>query len=86
MELLNDLEGEARGIYSGTFGYFSINGCADLNIVIRTAVFSEGRVQVGMGGAVTLLSDAEDEYAEAILKGDVVLNALRALQQTISEE
>ena len=86
MDLLNDLEGEARGIYSGTFGYFSINGCADLNIVIRTAVFSEGRVHVGMGGAVTLLSDAEEEYAEAILKGDVVLNALRAVHASISED
>ncbi|MDE0839215.1 MAG: aminodeoxychorismate synthase component I, partial [Kiritimatiellae bacterium] len=83
MDLLNELEGEARGIYSGTFGYFSINGCADLNIVIRTAVFSDGRVQVGMGGAVTLLSDAKEEYAEAILKGDVVLNALRAAQHAI---
>ena len=76
MRLLDQLENEARGVYSGTLGFFSLNGCMDLNIVIRTAVFNRGQVRIGMGGAVTLLSDPEDEYREARLKGRVLLDTL----------
>ncbi|MDA1045183.1 MAG: chorismate-binding protein, partial [Verrucomicrobia bacterium] len=81
MELLNTLETQARGVYSGALGFFSLNGCSDLNVVIRTAVFSGKHLRVGMGGAVTLLSDAHEEYEEAMLKGRVVLQALDASEK-----
>ena len=80
MALLNGLETQARGVYSGAFGYYSLNGCADLNVVIRTAVFSGSRVSVGMGGAITLLSNPHDEYEEATLKGRILLQALDAFE------
>lgn len=75
MEIIDELETEARGIYSGTIGFLGLGGTADLNIVIRTAVRYAGRWRIGAGGAIVLDSDAEDEYHEMVLKAAATLRA-----------
>jgi len=68
MEIIERLEGTPRGIYSGSNGFFSLDGAADLNIVIRTIV-SDGRMStIGTGGAIVALSGPADEVAEIELK------------------
>jgi para-aminobenzoate synthetase len=79
MEIIDRLETTARGIYAGAIGYLGCNGSADLNIVIRTAVLTDGQWHVGAGGAIVLGSDPAEEYDEMILKATTTLRAHQAV-------
>jgi para-aminobenzoate synthetase len=77
MEILDSLEKEARGIYSGALGYFGFGGTVDLGMTIRTAVIESDRVMIGCGGGVVALSDPDEEVEEMKLKARALLDALR---------
>jgi para-aminobenzoate synthetase len=76
MRILERLEPEPRGIYSGALGYLGLGGGIDLSIVIRTAVLRDGVATVGSGGAVTVRSDPEEEWREMLVKARPVLDVL----------
>lgn len=93
MEILEELEENVdRGPYSGSLGYLSVNGCMDMNIMIRSATVTlsdkkdEWKVRIGAGGAITALSEAEDEYDEMLLKARAVKEAVQEWALTIDND
>jgi len=76
MDIIRTNEKKPRGIYSGAMGFFAFNGSADLSIIIRSAVVDQKGTSIGIGGAITSLSEPEAEFKETLLKGDALMKAL----------
>lgn len=70
MEIIEQLEGEPRGLYTGCIGYLSPGGEAKFSVAIRTAVLDlkSGEGEIGIGSGITHDSVAEDEYRECLSK------------------
>jgi para-aminobenzoate synthetase len=76
MEIIDDIEREARGVYSGGLGYFGLDGSVDLSIVIRTIVIRPGATTIGAGGAIVTQSDPAEEFDELLLKARAPMSAI----------
>jgi para-aminobenzoate synthetase len=81
MEIIDELEGAPRGIYSGSIGWLSFSGALDLSVVIRTAVVRDGAASFGIGGAITAKSDPAEEFQETLVKASVPYFGLRGWQE-----
>jgi len=68
MEIINELEPEARGVYCGAVALFLPNGDFTLNLPIRTLVHREGEYDLGIGAGIVWDSGAQSEYEETLLK------------------
>lgn len=64
MEIIAELEGQARGAYCGVMGYFDTRGIADFNILIRTIEAQSSSAQCWAGGGLVLDSQCEEEWQE----------------------
>jgi para-aminobenzoate synthetase component 1 len=76
MEIIEELEPNPRGIYTGSLGYLSFSGNMDLNILIRTILKKEDKVYFGVGGGIVADSQPENEYAETLVKAKAMMQAL----------
>ena len=77
MEIIDELETEARGPYAGAVGYFSYNGCCDFAIAIRSIFIKDGRGFVQSGAGIVSDSVAKNEFKETEHKAGAMLQALR---------
>jgi para-aminobenzoate synthetase/4-amino-4-deoxychorismate lyase len=69
IEIIDELEREARGVYCGTIGLFQPGGDCLLNVAIRTIVQQGPQCELGVGGGIVADSDPSAEWAEMWLKG-----------------
>jgi para-aminobenzoate synthetase len=76
MEIIDELEGAPRGVYSGAIGWFGAGGACDLSVAIRTIVVAAGKATIGAGGAIVVDSDPDEEIAEMLLKAAAPAAAL----------
>jgi para-aminobenzoate synthetase len=76
LEIIDRIEGRPRGVYSGALGFFSVNGTADLSVVIRTLVASADGLTIGAGGAIVAGSDPQAEVEEMLLKARPLLETV----------
>ena len=75
MEIIDELETEARSFYAGCIGYFSGNGNMDTAITLRTGLIKDGVLHVQAGGGIVAESVTEDEYQEALNKSRALMRA-----------
>ena len=76
MEIIDELEPVARGVYTGSIGYIGFDGETDLNIAIRTIVVKDGVASFHVGGGIVADSDPVLEYEETLHKGAAMARVL----------
>lgn len=82
MELLAEIETEARGPYAGAFGYLDVDGNLDMAITIRTLVVRDQTVSVQAGAGIVFDSKPQREYEETLEKASALFQALRLAESS----
>ena len=82
MEIIDELEDTPRGAYCGAMGYIDPDGEACFNVAIRTAILDNNKLRYNVGSGLVLDSEASDEYAECLLKADVLRPTSTVLIET----
>ena len=77
MEIIDELEGAPRGVYTGAIGYLAPEGDACFNVPIRTVVLSDGRGEMGVGSGIVADSDPDGEWQECRLKARFLTHSER---------
>jgi anthranilate synthase component 1 len=76
MEIIAELEYEARGAYAGAIGYLGFSGNLDTCITIRTIIFKDGKAYVQAGAGIVFDSEPEKEYQETVNKAKGMLKSI----------
>lgn len=80
MEIIDEFEPTARGVYTGAIGFVGLDRTACLNIAIRTIIITGDRAFVQVGGGIVIDSDPQAEWEETIVKARALLAGIRAVE------
>jgi anthranilate synthase component I len=80
MQIISELEKEARGAYGGAIGYLGFSGNLNTCITIRTIIFKQGKAYVQAGAGIVWDSVPELEYEETVNKAKAMLKAIRSAE------
>ena len=70
MQIINEMEDQPRGVYTGALGFFSPKKEAVFNVAIRTILLDGKKGEMGVGSGIVFDSEPMREYEECILKAD----------------
>jgi anthranilate synthase component 1 len=76
LEIISDLEPDARGAYAGTVGYFGFDGNMDTCLAIRTMVGRGNTFTVQAGAGIVADSNPSTEFQETVNKASAMLKAI----------
>lgn len=76
MQIIEELEPVARGVYGGAVGYFGYSGDCDFAITIRSALFTQEKISVQAGAGIVFDSVPESEFQECESKARAMLKAI----------
>ena len=79
LEIIEELEPVRRSLFYGSCGYWDQRGNLDLNILIRTLLFTPGQVTGQVGAGIVADSDPSREWLESLQKAKALLAALEGL-------
>lgn len=72
MEIIEEIEGYRRGIYTGSIGYIMPDRSMDFNIAIRTLIIQGSSARYSTGGGIVYDSDPTEEYRETLVKSKIL--------------
>ena len=80
MQLIDEYESSARGLFSGSIGYVTPQADFDFNVVIRSIFYDDSNKFLSFlaGGGITFYSNAADEYEECMLKAAAIISVLKS--------
>ena len=81
MQIIRDLEPDARGIYAGSILYLDYAGNLDSCIAIRTLVLCNGRAEIQAGAGIVADSIPAREYEETMNKAGALLRAVELAER-----
>jgi len=82
MEIIDETEPTARGVYTGSIGFIGLDGSVCLNIAIRTIIITNRKAFAQTGGGIVADSDPRAEWAETITKARALLAGIKATQKS----
>ena len=81
MEIIEDLEGQRRGLYAGAVGYFSHDGSMDTCIAIRTMLVQGEEIFIQAGAGIVADSDPTLEFHECLNKAQALAVAVERAEE-----
>ncbi|MBN1975486.1 MAG: anthranilate synthase component I family protein [Sedimentisphaerales bacterium] len=83
MEIIDETEPTARGVYTGSIGFIGINGNTSLNIAIRTIIIKNQKAYAQTGGGIVADSEPQAEWQETIIKAKALMEGIKSIMQHI---
>ncbi len=81
MQIIEEIEPTARGVYTGAVGAFNGPRSVDLNIAIRTAIATDGHLSYATGGGIVSDSRLESEYDETVIKARAFVDTMAGMDE-----